>query len=173
MNPEQLQLRDIHPPLLLPEAASYSMLIAGILCCLLLFAVALWFFRFRKKQVVVVLPHETALVDLQLARRLMTEEQAKHYAVEISTILRRYIEQRFRIKTTRQTTKEFCTKLTQSPDQTAAFFDTHYEILQECLEQCDMAKFARCTPDQNSMEKMENAVQNFIEATREPTKGGK
>jgi hypothetical protein len=36
-----------------------------------------------------------------------------------------------------------------------------------------MAKFARCVPDLNSMEKMESSVHDFIEATRESKEGGK
>ena len=173
MNPEQEQLRDIHPPLLLPEAPDYTMLIAGILFFLLLLGVALWFFRFRKKKVILPSADETALANLQSARILMSVEQAQQYAVELSTILRRYIEQRFRIRTSRQTTKEFFTNLMASPRQTTELFDTHSKSLHECLEQCDLAKFARCRPDRNSMEKMETAVQDFIVATREPSKGDK
>jgi len=173
MNPEQLQLRDIHPPLLLPEAPDYTLLIAGVLLSFLLLAVVLWFFRFRKKKVFLQPAHETALADLQLARKLMTIEESKQYAGEVSMILRRYIEQRFHISTTRQTTKEFFTSLTVSPRQTTELFDTYSKSLHECLDQCDLAKFARCRPDQNSMEKMESAVQDFIVATREETKGGK
>lgn len=173
MNPEQLQLRDIHPPLLLPEAPDYTVLIAVVGLCLLLCAVALWFFRFRRKKVSLPLAHKTALAELQSARSMMSVEHARQYAIEISDILRRYIEQRFSIRTTRQTSAEFFASLTTSSRQTAALFETHYESLQECLGQCDLAKFARCSPDRASMEKMETAVQSFIEATREPEKGGK
>lgn len=171
MNPEQL--RDIHPPLLLPEAPDYTMLIAGILVFFLFLAVVVWFFRFRKKEVFLPSAHETALADLQSARKLMSAERAKEYAAEVSTILRCYIEQRFRIKTSRQTTKEFFTSLMVFPKQTTELFATHTKNLHECLEQCDLAKFARCSPGRNSMEKMETAVQDFIIATREPAKGGK
>jgi LPXTG-motif cell wall-anchored protein len=173
MNPEQEQLRDIHPPLLLPEAPDYTMLIAGILFFLLLLGVALWFFRFRKKKVIFPSAYETALANLQSARSLMNVEQAQQYAVEVSTILRRYIEQRFNIRTSRQTTKEFFTNLMVSPRQTTELFGAHTKSLHECLDQCDLAKFARCSPDQNSMEKMETAVKDFIVATSEPVKGGK
>ncbi len=173
MNPEQVQLRDIHPPLLLPEAPDYTMLIAGVLVFLLLLGAALWFFRFKKKKVILPSACETALASLQSARSLMNVEQAQQYAVEVSTILRSYIEQRFCIRTSRQTTKEFFANLMVSPTQTTELFGTHTKRLHECLDQCDLAKFARCSPDQNSMGKMETAVQNFIVATREPAKGGK
>jgi len=173
MNPEHEQLRDIHPPLLLPEAPDYTLLIAGILVFFLLLAVALWFFRYRKKGVILPSAHETALADLKSARSQMNAERAKQYAAEVSTILRCYIEQRFRIKTSRQTTKEFFANLMVTPRQTTELFDTHSKSLHECLDQCDLAKFARCSPDRNSMEKMESAVQDFIVATRERAKGGK
>jgi hypothetical protein len=173
MNSEPLQLRDIHPPLLLPEAPDYTLLIAATLLCILLLAVLIWFFRFRKKKVILPLAHETALAELQLARSLMNEKQAKEYAAGVSDILRRYIEQRFRIRTTRQTTREFFVSLATFPEQKNTLFEAYHESLQECLSQCDMAKFARCLPDRNSMNKMETAIQEFIEATHESIKGGK
>ncbi len=171
MNPDQLQLRDIHPPLLLPEAQDYTILLVVACLCLLLGAVALWFFRFRKMKASCPLAHEKALAEMKSARSLMSVERSREYAGEISDILRRYIEQRFSLRSTRQTSTEFFASLAATPQQTAALFEKHYETLQDCLAQCDLAKFARCSPDLASMEKMEAAVQNFIEATREPEQG--
>jgi len=173
MNLEQGQLRDIHPPLLLPEAPDYTMLAVGVLVFFLLLAVAVWFLRYRKKEAILPSVHEKALAELQTARSLMNVEQAKEYAAEVSTILRRYIEQQFSIKTSRQTTKEFFRGLMAFPEQTMELFTTHTKNLHECLDQCDLAKFARCSPDRESMEKMEIAVQKFIVATRDPDKGDK
>ena len=99
------------------------------------------------------------------ARNLITAEQSLQYATELSLILRRYIEARFRIQSTRKTTKEFFTGLTESPKQESILPEDHRERLKECLEECDMAKFARYVPDRNSMEKMESAVQYFVEST--------
>lgn len=173
MNSGSLQLRDIHPPLLLPEAADYTRFIVGFLLLLFLIGVAVWFLRFRKKKISLPFADETALLDLAGARHLMTVEQALHYATTLSAILRRYIENRFRIQTSRQTTKEFFAGLTAHPGQTAMELENHGETLHVCLDQCDLAKFARCVPDLRSMEKMEKAVQDFIEATREKRQGGK
>ncbi|MEA3468521.1 MAG: DUF4381 family protein [Thermodesulfobacteriota bacterium] len=171
MNPEEL--RDIHPPLLLPEAPDYTMLIAGVLLLLFALAVLFWFFRLRKKKVSLPLAHETALADLARARTLMTAEQALQYAAALSDILRRYIEKRFRVQTTRKTTKEFFAGLVENPGKTAMLLEDHHDSLKNCLDRCDMAKFARCTPDRGSMEKMETAVQEFIKATRENREGGR
>ncbi len=173
MNPDQPQLRDIHPPFLLPEDPNYTLLIAGIVLTLLVLAILIWFFRFRKKKILLPSAYQTALDKLQRIRSLMNPDQAKQYAMEVSDILRRYIEKRFQIRTSRQTTREFFTGLTEFPNQTASLFDTHFESLHECLGQCDLAKFARLRPDIHEMEKMETAVRNFIEATREHDKEDK
>ena len=172
MNNEASQLRDIHPPLLLPEAADYIWLIAALLLLLAILGMAIWFFRFRKKKVSLPLADETALLDLAGARHLMTVEQALQYATTLSAILRRYIENRFRIQASRQTTKEFFAGLTAHPGLAAKELEGHGDTLHSCLDQCDLAKFARCVPDLRSMEKMEQAVQDFIEATREKQQGG-
>ncbi|MCF8056241.1 MAG: DUF4381 family protein [Desulfocapsa sp.] len=170
---EQEQLRDIHPPMLLPAEKNYTMIGAGLLLLLLVLALLFWFFRRRKKKSVLPQAHETALADLLQLRSLMTPEQALLYAKELSDVLRRYIEQRFRIRASRKTTKEFFAGLTENPEQTVLLVEDHGDSLKTCLDRCDLAKFARCTPDLRGMEKMEAAVQEFIEATRENREGSK
>lgn len=179
MNPEQLQLRDISPPippsvhplLQLAEKQSNTLLILGFI--IVVIVVAFLFFHLGKKKGSLLLAHETALADLFRARSLMTPDLGLQYAGELSDILRRYIEKRLNIKTTRQTTKEFFSSITKNPNQAKKMAEDQMVNLQECMEKCDMAKFACCAPDLHSMEKMETAVQDFIVATREPTKGGK
>ncbi len=171
MNPAEL--RDIHPPVLLPEPPDYTVLIVAVLLLLVVLAVLFWFFRMRKKKISLPRAHETALADLVRARSFMSAEQALQYAAAVSDILRRYIEKRFRIRTTRQTTKEFFAALGGNPGKAATELEKHHDSLKVCLEQCDMAKFARRTPDRTHMEKMETAVKNFIESTRETKEGGR
>ncbi len=170
---EQVQLRDIHPPLPLPEEANYTLLVAGVILFLLLLAAVVWFFRGRRKKVHLPFAHDTALADLVAARSLMTPEQGLQYAKRLSDILRSYIEARFRIHTTRQTTKEFFVSLAENPGRAAMGLEAHSDSLHECLDHCDLAKFARCTPDRNGMEQMERAVQDFIESTRENREGAR
>jgi len=171
---EQQPLRDIHPPLPLPEERSPVMLVVGLFLLLLVLLAALfWFFRLRKKKVSLPFAHETAMAALLRARSLMTPDQVVLYAEELSDILRRYIEARFCIHSTRQTTEEFFSCLTENPGQAVALLEDHCDSLKDCLSQCDMAKFARYTPDSSCMKKMEKAVQNFIESTRENVEGGR
>jgi hypothetical protein len=179
MNPEHLQLRDITPPIppsvhplvQMVQEQSTILIVASII--VLIVAAAFVFFRLGKKKGSLISAHEKALADLFRARSLMTPDSGLQYADKLSDILRQYIEKRLHIKTTQQTTKEFFTGLIEKPNQTAILLEDHCESLQECLEKCDMAKFACCVPDLNSMEKMETSVHDFIEATRESKEGSK
>lgn len=53
---EEQQLRDVHPPLPLPEERSYVLPVIGLLLLLLVLAAVFWFFRLRKKKVFCPLP---------------------------------------------------------------------------------------------------------------------
>ncbi len=173
MNQEQLLLRDIQPPLTLPEEPAYAVYVAVAVAVLVLLGLLYWFFRRRKKAVKLPAAHEEALADLIRARNMMTVEQGLQYAAEVSGILRKYIEKRFRIKTSRQTTREFFSAITDRfGDGQSLFSEEQRGRLEECLKECDMAKFARCTPDMVVMDRMESAVRNFIEETRETREGG-
>ncbi len=171
MNEEQL--RDIQPPLLLPEDPNYALAIAIVAGCCLLLCFLLWFFKFRKKKIEVDGIHEVALAELIRLRKLMNQEGASLYATKLSDVLRSYIEQRFQIPSSRQTSREFFESLNDNPIDTAMLFAQHTENLKQCLTQCDMAKFAKSIPSGKNMEQMEEAVQKFIESTKQDGKGGK
>ncbi len=160
------KIRDIKGPVPVADA-SRLLLPALIACALLLIAVLVFLYlkRRRKPPVPVTLPDSIALAELDRARSLM--EQPLVYAERISTILRQYIESRFQIRSTRQTTQEFFSCLQNSP--TIGAIDLHDPAgnLQECMEQCDIAKFAHGLPNQERMLAMDRAVRTFIEATRQ------
>jgi hypothetical protein len=174
MNPNQPQLRDIHPPIALPAEPNYLLIAALILGLLIVVIAIVWFVRRHKKAIAVPLASETALADLMRARRIMDLDQSVQYATEISNILRRYVEKRFQIRSTRQTSTEFFHWLTSDPAGTGPLFSKeHRTALTECLNRCDMAKFARLSPGISDMDKMELALSDFIEDTREKQQGGR
>lgn len=161
------QLRDIYGPVLLTEQPPYLLIAGSIFSILLLAAAIFWFLRKREKPAPPpVPPWEKALLDLAEAKKLLTPERGLQYMDRASQILRRYIESRFAIQSTRQTTREFLRGLTgiggNSPLQ------AHKKELQGCLEQADMAKFAHHIPEVRNLEMMEEAVTTFIKRT-EPT----
>ena len=172
---------DIRGPVALPDSLGVlGWLLIG-LAVVALVALLLYLWKRRKKGRKLPYPHEIALIELARLRPMMNPEQALIYAEQLSEILRRYIEVRFLIHSTRQTTREFFAALSnpqavtardglipREPGMAVSNMAEHRDHLQECLEQCDMAKFAHCVPDQQDMEAMEQAVRGFIEATGQP-----
>lgn len=161
------ELHDIHGPVPTTEAPPY-LLLAGILVVVLLAAAALiWFLKKRGKPASPPTPPwEKALLELADARKLLNPERALVYMDRVSQILRSYIESRFAIQSTRQTTREFLQSLTKIG--TNSPLQTHKSALQACLEQADMAKFAHHVPEIKNLEMIEDAVTTFIKKT-EPT----
>lgn len=160
------ELHDIHGPVPITEPPPY-LLIGGVILLLLLVAAAVyWFLKKRTKPVPPPIPPwEKALLDLVEAKKILCPERALLYMDRVSQILRSYIESRFAIKSTRQTTREFLqsvTGISNSPLQ------AHKTELQTCLEQADMAKFAHHIPEIKNLELMDQAVTTFIKKT-EPT----
>jgi hypothetical protein len=165
------ELHDIHGPVPIAEQPPYF-LIVGILLLLLLIAAGIfWFLKKRTKPAPPPIPPwEKALLDLTNAKSLLSPERALLYMDRVSQILRNYIESRFSIQSTRQTTREFLQGLTEIGGNSP--LRTHKTELQACLEQADMAKFAHHIPELSNLEMVEEAVTTFIKRTEpaEPLK---
>lgn len=158
-------IRDIQGPLILLKSKSPWIFIT-IGALLLLLLGLFFFFRKRKKKTIPRLPaHEIALAELAKAKLWMTESKGILYAQRLSEILRQYIESRFFVQSTRQTTDELLVGL-QSCSSLTNEKQPYLGDLQTCLERCDMAKFAHLPPNDQSMALMESAVRHFIETTR-------
>ncbi len=164
-NTVPLELRDIYGPLELQEQSNILLYLA-VISLLLLLAAAVFFLLKKRKQTVIpaIPPWEKALSELNEARELLTPDRALLYMNRISLILRNYVESRFTIKSTRQTTREFLHSLNNSSADPSV---RNCKVeLQTCLEQCDLAKFAHQIPLQENMQMMERSIISFVEKTR-------
>jgi hypothetical protein len=166
MAPATDTFHEIRGPVALPDSLGGLVWLLIGLAVVALAGLLLYLWKRRKKGRKLPYPHEIALIALARLRPMMNPGQALIYAEQLSEILRRYIEARFLILSTRQTTREFFAVLVSNPQAISSMAE-HHDHLRECLEQCDMAKFAHCIPDQQDMEAMEQAVRGFIEATGE------
>lgn len=157
------ELHDIHGPLPIVGQPPY-LAIAGIILAILLIHAALLFWLKRRSKPGPAAPHpwETALCELAAAKPLQSAGQGLLYMERAGQILRRYIESRFAIRSTRQTTREFLAGLSQAGNSS---LDDYRPELQVCLEQADMAKFAHRVPDLDNMAQMERAVMDFVKKT--------
>lgn len=163
----QASLHDIHGPIVLPEPVPHLFLgLGGLAALVLLFGLYWWLSRKRKAKTVVIPPSMRARDELMRAREYMNPTQAVVYMERISEILRGYLEARFALRTSRQTTREFFAtltgRITEHPGLAAAA-----PALRTCLEQCDLAKFAHRPASVEHLQEMENSVLGFVNETEE------
>ena len=117
-----------------------------------LVAAGIWYWRRRKKNQpiftlkprVQLLPHEVALTEMEKLRikKLWQSGRVKEYHSELTEILRRYIEERFRIPALEQTTAEIVESLVDVEGCPASAISR----LSQVLILADMVKFAKAQP---------------------------
>src|ERR1700690_1044176 len=153
-------LRDTRQPRQLPTPWLWTVMTAGVITLAALgFAVRWWIYhgKFFVKH-----PHEIAFQYLEEARRLIDPDYAREYCLEVSRIIRRYIEERFHILAPQSTTEEFLQELTESPEALPA---SHRLLLGDFLQHCGLARFAGwyyCRPD---LEAMHLSAVEFVRQT--------
>lgn len=91
------------------------------------------------------LPHELALERFQKAMSLI--DQPKEFVTEICDGLRTYLEERFRIAATEQTTEEFLLSIRNDPQ----VHPTHKQTLHQFLDTADLVKFAQFEPGRQEL----------------------
>jgi len=106
--------------------------------------------------------HEDALAELEKARALMSPENSRPYGIEVSGIVRRYVERRFEIVAPRRSTEEFLVEAAGSPRLEPA----HRLLLAEFLGTCDFLKFARARAELAELEAQHKAAVKFVTETR-------
>jgi hypothetical protein len=104
-----------------------------------------------------VSPHERALKALAALHggKPIGEREVEPFYRELSSIVRRYVEERFGLRAPERTTEEFIREAGGS-NQLAP---PHQELVRGFLEQCDLVKFARLRPrPQDATRALEAAV---------------
>jgi len=93
-------------------------------------------------------------------------ESADGWFVELSAIVRRYLEHRYDIRAPELTTEEFLLVATARPE----LLEEHRALLTSFLERCDRVKFAGYRPDADESLATLKAASGFVEDThlREP-----
>lgn len=109
-------------------------------------------------------PHEMALQALRnlLSRGWIEEGAAEPFYVELSNIVRRYLEQRFNLHAPEQTTEEFIREAAGSQDLQRQ----HRELTAGFLEQSDLVKFARHKPWADDMRAAYASAERLVQETK-------
>jgi hypothetical protein len=162
-------LRDIKPPVALPDPWKWVMLGVAIVIA----AIAgwlLWLYwqkrHTRIPPIPIVPAHVRARRKLEEALALIT--QPREFCIVVSDTIRSYLEERFNFRAPERTTEEFLYELRETnllaPDQK--------DGLGEFLKQCDLVKFARYEPREPELRDLHQSALRLVEETEpvaEPT----
>jgi hypothetical protein len=143
----------------------------AVLTWVLLLLVALaavvpaWHLARRIKRRVVLArmsPRERALHELQalLARHLVEQDNLKDFYIELTMVVRRYIERQHRIRAPEQTTEEFLAAVRND----ARFDAAVVARLRAFLESSDLVKFAAHRPDAAAIADAVATARNYVNA---------
>ncbi|MEM8678552.1 MAG: hypothetical protein AAGF97_04260 [Planctomycetota bacterium] len=122
----------------------------------------LWFYQ-RESVPLATSAYDAAKTRLRQLRDqpLPAQDQLDPFFVELSDIVRRYLEQRFRLRAPELTTEEFLEVAASSPDLSKR----HQQTLQTFLSQADMVKFAGLKPGPRDIQGALDAAEQFIDET--------
>ena len=153
-------IRDIRGPK--PVAPPWLLwaLGGGVVLAALL-AYALWRWIKRRRKAPEPSDVEVALGRLEAARTLMQPGRAREFSIEVSGVVREYIERRFHVMAAHRTTHEFLHDLVLSADPALA---AHQDLLGEFLQSCDLAKFGGWNLNIDQMSAMLEGARRFIQS---------
>jgi hypothetical protein len=142
--------------------------LAALLAAVVLLAAggyAAWRWAQRRRAPRALQPFEIALQSLDDIRGLMQPSSVREFSIAISDIVRRYIEDEFRVTATHRTTEEFLHDLLDSSNASLA---AHRNLLEHFLQQCDMAKFAGVGLSMQIMETLHRSARSFVIESSKP-----
>ncbi|MCH2211770.1 MAG: DUF4381 domain-containing protein [Fuerstiella sp.] len=165
-------LEDMKPsrgPVELPSAGPpvwvwfMTVIVSGIM------AAVVWWIRRRRQQAQLEPPltaRQLAQMELdRIIRQRLNEADVKEFYVEITGVVRRYIERSTGIRAPEQTTEEFLHEILSE----TLFSDDEQRRLQQFLESADLVKFAGHQPDRNDMDSSIERAREFTQRDSDRT----
>ncbi len=163
---DMTDIRDIKGPVMVSARKQWFALFGAVIFSVL--AVFLLRSRRRNKSAPVIQArpaHEIAFEQLDELRRrdLISQGKIKEYFIEVSGIVRHYLENRFSLKAPEMTTEEFLLHLRDG----SLLKTEHKTLLKDFLVACDLVKFAKYAPNPQEIDMTYQFARNFVEQTKE------
>lgn len=102
--------------------------------------------------------HEKALEALEKLHGLLSQDNYMEFIVEVSRILRVYIQDRYDLRAPHRSTEEFLAEASTSE----VLSPEHQELLGDFLRQCDLVKFALRGAALRQMETLFKTARQFV-----------
>lgn len=123
--------------------------------------VVAWLRRAEERARLTAFDRAMARLDRLERRGLPSAASADAWYVELSDIVRRYIEERFALRAPELTTEEFLAEAGRSAELSAS----HRELLSAFLATCDRVKFARYSPGEDESQGALEVAKRFLNET--------
>ncbi len=170
---EHTDLKDIKDILSAPVTlAELKYYILGVILLVILVWLALRYWKKRKKQPVPqsiwekpdIPAHIAAISSLEKlrAQKLWQQGKVKEYHIQLTDIIRRYLEKRFKVGAMEMTTAEIMLAMENKPEM-----KKNGEGLQEILTLADLVKFAKHQPGTTDNEISMDMAFEFVNDTRQ------
>src|SRR5258706_1696526 len=156
------QLRDIKPPVTIPNGWLWAFWAIGVLAVAALIFLAWRYWNKRKNQRLIEEvnpPHVRARRKLEAALALIG--QPREFCILVSDTIRLYLEERFEFHAPERTTEEFLHELKQTDRLTR----DQKESLGEFLNRCDLVKFAGYEPGEPELRDLHASALRLVEET--------
>jgi hypothetical protein len=161
----EADIRDIRGPK--PVAALWVLpvlVLSGLLAAAGLYGTWKWARRGRSRRKTLA---ELTLERLQRACGFMRPDGGREFAIDVSNVVREYIEARFEVRAAHLTTDEFLRNL---GEHTESMLAAHRVLLDDFLQTCDLGKFGGWRLSIPDMTTMFERAREFVMASAETSK---
>jgi len=166
---QRAEIKDVKEPIKIP--LDWRLILLYILIGVVVLTAAYFVYRYYRKKRALKLgiipeikkePHEAALDELKLLeeKQLWQKGMIKEYHSEVTEIIRRYFEGRFRVPALELTTGEVIENLIKVEDASEVL-----EITSGFLNNADMVKFAKFIPMNDINEEMMKQAYEIVNTT--------
>ena len=121
--------------------------------------------KVRSRSNVMPRPHLAALRALEEMRKRLSEEQQQAFVVDVSQVVRVYIQARFGLRAPHRATEEFLHEVHDGD----LLLRGHQDLLGGFLGQCDLVKFAQRHVVLEQMSGLLDNARRFVESTIPPS----
>lgn len=118
----------------------------------------------RPVPVVIRRYYEIAFEALNKVKASMNDVDSREFSIQISNVIRTYIEGRFEVVSTKSTTDEFMDMIR---GEKHGPLKEHMDQLHDFLGYCDLAKFAGCELSDEQINGMMDSAWKFVDETKD------
>ncbi len=165
--PGASDILDIKGPVGFPRRVKPYIISSVMFLVIVLIAISLVLIKKKKKPESIIPPkpaHQMAYEALENLKKkdLIKQGKIKEYYIELSLIVRHYLENRFYLRAPEMTTEEF---MSMVKDSSALSYE-HKSLLREFLSHCDLVKFAKYKPEYAKIDSSFDSAKKLIDQTK-------